>query len=245
MGNRDADTWMGGPQDAFRTTLWTVVINAKDPASPERRAALQKLIETYWKPLYLFVRRKGQNSETAKDTVQSFFTTLLEKDLLQYLQPGRAKFRTFLLLALKHHMSDRVDHDTAIKRGGGKHAFSMDFSGAEKDVAEADSPDQIFRREWGLQVLQQALALLKADYATADRAREFEQLRNHLGPASNERHSYTDMGAALGLTEGEVRHRVSRARAAYREKVLDIIRAYSEGPEQVQEELHDLFSALS
>lgn len=249
MADREGETWMGGPRADFTTTLWTVVVQAKDAASPERRAALEKLIEKYWKPLYLYVRRRGQDSETAKDTVQSFFTTLLEKDLLQYLQPGRSKFRTFLLLALKHHMSDRRDHDTAVKRGGGKQVFALDFSGAEKDAVEQaateSSPEQVFRREWGFRVLEQALEALRAEYVSLGREKEFEEIRIHLGAGSVKKRSYTELAAALGLSESELNNRIHRARGRLRELVLQTIRSYTEGEEQVQDELRDLFSALS
>src|SRR5262245_34014388 len=71
------ETAVGG---RFRTTLWTVVLAAKDPASPQRREALETLIRTYWKPLYSFIRRRGNDPESSQDITQGFFTALLEKN---------------------------------------------------------------------------------------------------------------------------------------------------------------------
>jgi RNA polymerase sigma-70 factor (ECF subfamily) len=249
MACREDETSMGGLRREFETTLWTIVVNAKDPASPERRQALQKLIETYWKPLYHYVRRKGHDSEASKDAVQSFFTSVMEKDLLQYVQPGRAKFRTFLMLALKHHMSDAWDRATAHKRGGASRVVTLDFSAAENDIADAgprtDSPDQAFRREWGSRVLEQALDALRADFGNAGRGAEFEAFKNHLGTTQDEKRSYADLADDLNMTEGDIRNRIHRARSRYRELVVAVIRSYCETPAQVDEEIRDLFSALS
>jgi len=108
------DTAIGGPKKEFQSTLWTVVLAAKDPASKDRRDALQKLIESYWKPVYLFIRRRGNDRETGKDLAQGFFTALLERNFLQYVQRDRGKFRTFLLTALEHFMADEHDRTPAL-----------------------------------------------------------------------------------------------------------------------------------
>src|SRR5438045_2374386 len=91
------DTSIGGAKRGFQSTLWTVVLTAKDPSSRDRRDALQQLIEAYWKPVYLFIRRRGNDREAAKDLAQGFFTALLDRNFLQYVDRGRGKFRTFLL----------------------------------------------------------------------------------------------------------------------------------------------------
>jgi RNA polymerase sigma factor (sigma-70 family) len=247
MAGSEPDTWMGGAQREFVTTLWTVVVRAKDPTSPERREALQKLIETYWKPLYHFVRRRGQDQDRAKDTVQSFFATLMEKDLLKFVQPSRGRFRTFLLLAMKSHVSSVKEHDTALKRGGGKPLFSLDFEAAEQEIEDKssdESPDQVYRREWALRVLKQALDSLRSKFEEEGRREEFEAVKLHLGAGSGERRSYAEIGTTLGLSEDEVRKRIHRARTLYREEIIGIIRAYTENESEVHEELDDLLSAF-
>jgi len=80
------ETAIGGEKRAFQSTLWTVVLAAKDPASADRRSALQRLIESYWKPVYLFIRRRGNDVESSKDLAQGFFTAPLERNFLQDVQ---------------------------------------------------------------------------------------------------------------------------------------------------------------
>src|SRR5258708_1528349 len=67
-------------QEWFATTHWSVVLAARRSDSTRGRAALEKLCQTYWYPLYAFVRRLGHRSHDAEDMVQGFFERCLEKD---------------------------------------------------------------------------------------------------------------------------------------------------------------------
>ncbi len=249
MGAPDNDTAIGGAQRSFQSTLWTVVLAAKYPSSPDRREALQKLIETYWKPVYLFIRRRGNDREASKDLAQGFFAALLERQFLQYVQRDRGKFRTFLLTALEHFMADEHDRAQALKRGGGRSAFSLDFASAEGEVgsepAAPDSLDRGFRRDWALKVMSQALQAVKREFAESGRAQEFEALRLHLSFAAKEAPSYAEVASALGVGEGDVRNRIHRTRARYREAILGVIRSYTETDDDAREELRDLMAAFA
>jgi RNA polymerase sigma-70 factor (ECF subfamily) len=243
------DTAIGGSNRAFQSTLWTVVLTAKDPASKDRRDALQRLIETYWKPVYLFIRRKGNDREMAKDLAQGFFAALLERNFLQYVQRDRGKFRTFLLTALEHFMADEHDRAQALKRGGGREAFSLDFASAESEMgsepAARDSLDRGFRRDWALRVMSQALRDVKREFEASGRAEEFEALRLHLSFTAKAAPSYAEVAASLGISEGDVRNRIHRTRARYKEAILDVIRSYTETEDDAREELRDLMSAFA
>lgn len=238
------DTEIGGMQRAFQSTLWTCVLRAKDPSAPDRRAALERLIQAYWKPAYSFLRRKGYDAEISKDFTQGFFAAFLERDFLKYVERGRGKFRTFLLTALEHFVADEHDRAKAQKRGGGRAGFSLDFVQAEREIGGSDeTPDKIFRRQWALLVLERALGALRATYEAEGRKDEFEVLRLHLGIGGAP--SYADVAKRLGLSESDVRNRLHRVRGMYREKILEEVRAYTENEAEAQEEIRDLFSALS
>ena len=215
----DDDTAIGGTKRGFQSTLWTVVLAAKDPAAADRRGALQTLIETYWKPVYLFIRRRGNDREVSKDLAQGFFTALLERNFLQYVQRDRGKFRTFLLTALEHFMADEHDRAQALKRGGGRQAISIDFAAAEAAMAApaSDPPDRLFRRDWALRVMGQALEALKAGFAGRGRLDEFQALRFHLTEGTRGAPSGVELAKTLGISEAEVRKRIHRARADYKE----------------------------
>lgn len=241
------ETTLGGPNRAFASTLWSVVLAAKDPESPGRREALQTLIEAYWKPVYFFVRRKGNDPEAAKDLTQGFFAALLERNFLQYVRQDRGRFRSFLLTALEHFLADEHDRAQALKRGGGKAPLSLDFGGAEREVgvpSAAEPADRAFRRDWALRVLSQGLQKLRSSFEASGRGEEFEALRLHLAMGGEKPPSYADLARRLGLGEQDVANRIHRARAGYREAILEVIRAYSETEDDAREELRDLLTAF-
>ncbi len=63
---------------AFATTHWSVVLSARDRAqSTSGFEALSRLCETYWFPLYAYVRRRGHDADSAADLTQAFFGELL------------------------------------------------------------------------------------------------------------------------------------------------------------------------
>lgn len=245
----DPETEIGGPKRSFRSTLWTVVLKAKDLTSPDRKGALESLIKAYWKPLYLFIRRKGNDREASKDIAQGFFTALLEKNYLKHVERGRGKFRTFLLTALERYMADEYDKETAKKRGGGRTFLSLDFEQAESQlgarIASKEAADEIYNRDWTLRVLAQALKTVREEYASQGNESEFEAIRLHLAEGAQGALSYKEVGQKLGLTEDQVRKRIYLGRKAYRDSILEVIRGYTESEETAREELNDLFSSLS
>src|SRR4051812_9870833 len=83
----------------FTTTHWSVVLAARQTKTPEATEALEKLCRAYWYPLYAFVRRRGHAPHDAQDLTQEFFARLLEKNYLGAVDPGKGKFRSFLLVA--------------------------------------------------------------------------------------------------------------------------------------------------
>ena len=240
------DTDIGGSERGFQSTLWTVVLDAKELSSEARLVALQQLIQTYWKPLYFFVRRKGNGPEECKDLIQGFFTALLDRDYLKYVERGKGKFRTFLLTALEHYVADEYDKAKAQKRGGGKAILSIDFTDAETGFRADDGagPEKSFEQEWAYRVLSQALSTLRDDFEALGKLQEFEALRSRLVVPREDEPYYSEIARTLGITETDVKNRVRSLRARYREAILSVIRGYTDSDEAAREELRDLFSAF-
>lgn len=244
MAGREIGT-ESGPQTHFPTTLWTVVLQAGAGAEGIRRNALEQLIRTYWRPVYFFIRRRDKDRESAKDLTQDFFASLLERDAFQGLTPEGGKFRSYLLTVLRHFLSDASDHDRALKRGGGKVTVQMDFDAAERDADPTPSaqPEDVFRKEWALSVIAEALAALRAEYDGAGRSREFEAFCRHLS-YSGDLPTYAEMARTLGMTENDVRYRLHAARGRYAQSILNVLRAATRTETEAEEELRELFSAF-
>ena len=103
-----------GQSEPFAPTQWSVVLAAGESQSqPEAaRTALAQLCETYWPPLYTFVRSRGYAVHDAQDLTQSFFAYLIEHKLYARVDRQKGKFRSFLLASLKNLLADA--HDRAL-----------------------------------------------------------------------------------------------------------------------------------
>jgi DNA-directed RNA polymerase specialized sigma24 family protein len=110
----------------FQTTHWTVVLQAgqAEPDEPARKA-LATFSETYWPPLYTFVRRRGYSPADAQDIVQGFFVHLFEHNTLTRADQKKGRLRTFLLGSLQNFLLKQRERMSAIKRGGNQQLVSF------------------------------------------------------------------------------------------------------------------------
>jgi RNA polymerase sigma-70 factor (ECF subfamily) len=231
----------------FPATRWSLVLAAKEGASPGARKALAELCQTYWYPLYAFVRRQGHGHEPAQDLTQEFIARLLEKDGFASVDPGRGRFRSFLLAACKHFLANEYDRATARKRGGGRAALPLDFADAEgrygHEPAHALTPERLFDRRWALALLDAVLARLRREYESAGRGEIFDQLKGHL--TGDGGRPSAEIAAALGMREGAVKVAAHRLRVRYRDLLRDEIGQTLADPAEVDDEIRALFAALA
>ena len=129
-------------QPVFATTHWTVVpLTAGRSETTHASAALERLCQTYWYPLYGYVRRCGHSPEDGQDLTQAFFARLLERQWIGRADREKGKFRSFLLSALKHFLADEWDRARAQKRGGGLTPLPLQFDTAETRYGHTSLPD--------------------------------------------------------------------------------------------------------
>ncbi len=206
---------------AFRTTLWTEVLQAGDTSSPEAAAALERLCRTYWYPLYAFIRRAGHDVHAAQDLTQAFFSKLLEQRALTAADPEKGKFRSFLLARLKHFLANERTYHHRQKRGGGQATFSLDEVLAEGRYGQEprcdDTPERLYERRWAQTLLDEVMSKLAGEYEAAGQSDRFAGLKPYLVDASDAENSYGAAAARLGLTESAVKSAVFRLRQRYRE----------------------------
>jgi RNA polymerase sigma-70 factor (ECF subfamily) len=93
-----SQTPSNGPQAArFPTTQWSRIISAGDPDTPLARESLAELCNAYWYPLYAYIRRRGYDSEQARDLTQDFFARALDIATALYYASPRLSFTSMLL----------------------------------------------------------------------------------------------------------------------------------------------------
>jgi len=231
----------------FVTTRWSVVLTARNQASPDSARALETLCRTYWYPLYAFVRGSGHSPHDAQDLTQSFFAVLLAKDYLRVVGPEKGRFRTFLRMALKRFLANEWDKQRSQKRGGGQVLVPLDTTLAEQRFLEERpgslGPDSIYDRRWALTLLEEAMTRLAREYADAGKAGEFEQLKPHLTAGRGEI-PYAAIAAGCQTTEGAARVAIHRLRKRFREVFRAVIADTVSTPEELEEELRHVVGIL-
>jgi RNA polymerase sigma factor (sigma-70 family) len=236
------------PRAVFVTTRWSVVLAAGHGESPPARAALEKLCHTYWYPLYAYVRRRGRSPEDAQDLTQEFFARLLEGKWVERADRQRGKFRSFLLTAMNHFLSDEWDKARAQKRGGGMVPVPLQLDAAETryglDPADHTTPEQVYERRWAMALLDEVLRQLRQEYEEAGKIDIFTTLNSCLiGERASQ--PYAELAVKLGVNEGTVKSTVHRLRQRYRHLLREEIGHTVAGPGEVDEELRHLFTVLA
>jgi DNA-directed RNA polymerase specialized sigma24 family protein len=238
-------------QEAFASTHWSLVVAARERSTDQGSAAMTALCRLYWPPLYAYIRRAGHRPEDAQDLTQSFFTYLLEKNIIRFAVPDRGRLRSFLLISLKNFMANEWRREHAEKRGGQVSIISLDDSpGAESlYTAEAGggwSPEILFQRVWALGVLERATNRIAAEFALQGKSDLFDHLKIFLtGDGSGS--TYADLAQAAGMTNGAARVAVHRLRARFRTLIREEVAQTLEKPgdaSAVEEELRELISVL-
>src|SRR5688572_27452947 len=161
----------------FTETQWSLVRAAGDKASPAAAdAALDQLCKSYWLPIYAYVRRRGYSQHDAQDLTQDFFYAIIEDNSFARANRDKGKFRSYLLGALNHFLSDERDRARAQKRGGGQAIFSL--SEAEEKYIQVPAsemtPEKTFDHRWGLILLERGLQRLQEEMKTAKKERLFK-----------------------------------------------------------------------
>jgi RNA polymerase sigma-70 factor (ECF subfamily) len=211
------ETAIGGDDVRFRPTAWTVVRLARDGS----RDALDRLIAVYWKPVYFFIRRRGHDVEAAKDLTQEFFGSLLERRSLGEASSEKGRFRSYLLGALGHFLSNERARARAKKRGG-----EFNLAEAERELVSSDrSPEKAFLGKWALEILERATKKLRAEVAPE----EFALLSGEAPP---------------GLTQTDLKNRRFRLRLRLRELLREEILPSVDREDELDSEIRELFSAF-
>jgi RNA polymerase sigma-70 factor (ECF subfamily) len=223
------------------------VVLAQDRTSPQAREALATLCRTYWYPLYAYIRRDVGSADRAEELTQEFFTRFLEKDFLRNVEQARGKFRSFLLACCQHFLANQRDRARALKRGGGQTLLPLDFDTAEqrylREPAHALTAEKLFERRWALALLEQTLNQLGEEYQCAGKQPLYDELKSHL-IGGRDTLSHAEVAERLGMSEAAVKKAAQRLRQRYRAVVREQILATVQGPEQLEDEIRDLFAIL-
>src|SRR5271165_5110647 len=147
----DADTQIGGPNARFPDTHPSAISAAVSDDAEGRRPGQEALVAAYWKPVYRYIRLRWRcSNEDAKDLTQGFFTAAIEKDFFKGYDAQKGSFRTFLRVCLDRFLANARKFAMRQKRSG------------ELAAVDAESPEEIFEREFTRSVFEDAVEELRA-----------------------------------------------------------------------------------
>lgn len=221
-------------------------------AKPEMaQAALEELCQTYWTPLYSFVRSRGYTVHDAQDLTQSFFAHLIEHKIYTRVDRQKGRFRWFLLASAKNFLVNAANHERTLKRGGGQNFLPLH----EQQIENAESVfqtqnsvstgDQIFDRGWAEALIAVGMERLSAEYKREAKETLFNELKVFLTGSAEPPPTYSELADRLKMTESTLRSHVTRLRARYREVLRAEVRRTVDTDAKVDAELHELLRILT
>ena len=231
----------------FQTTNWSLIVRATGGSTTEARAALAGLCETYWPPVYAFIRRRGLAPADAEDLTQSYFARFFEKDYLRDFRPEAGRFRTFLRASVSHFLANEWDRERALKRGGGKPQVSFDAASAEErlrlEPIDRLTPEAIFERTWVAAVLARCLDRVREEQSGSGGRERFDRLKAFLTSDGASADSAA-LAHELGLGDSTLRVAVHRLRRRFAAVVREEVTRAVADPADVDPEIRWMLETL-
>lgn len=222
---------------------------SQDNDSAIRRESLGELYQTYWYPLFVYLRRKGHSQEQAADYVQGFFLELIDKDFLAAVSPDKGRFRWFMMSAIGRFVGKQTEKQMAQKRGGGVNTFSLDAEQAERRYQQEPAgdwtPEKLFDRRWALEVLANALGTLRKDHEDRGKVALYNELQGTLAGEVLTSEACDQIGSRLEMSPVAVKVAAHRLKEKYREALIKVVSQTLTDQDNVDDELDKLFEALS
>jgi len=192
------------------------------------------------------VRQRGHPVHDAQDLTQAFFARLLEKDWLTAADRAQGRFRSFLLMALKHFLANEWDRTQTQKRGGGVEIISLDMEAAQQipiPDPKVVSGEAWYDRRWAMTLLETVMHRLREEHEATGRLAQYEQLKPCL-TAERGAVDYAALGAALRMEPASARSAVHRLRKRFREVFREEVAGTVADPRDVDDEMRAVIAAL-
>jgi len=223
----------------FHPTRWTLVLRATGK-SDEAAVALSDLCAAYYAPVVAFLRRDGRDEDAARELAHAFFERVLAGGVGRP-EPGRGRFRSYLLGALKHFLSNHRAANLTAKRGSGAEHIALvtetdTAPGLPLPAAPEPPPEEIFDRAWAFTLIARALAALEAEHA--EKPEHFAALKAWLDGGGDR--PQAEVAEQLGLSVTAVKVAIHRLRVRFRELIRSEIAATVNDAAEAADELHHL-----
>lgn len=208
----------------FPATDWEMVRHAAAMGSEEAREALECLCQSYRPAIRACLIGIGAAREDVDDLTQEFLSKDFLDRLVPQADPGRGRFRYFILHGLRMFMMAFWEKRSALKRGGGV------FHEKIEDHEDLPSPmwsEHVLDREWACLIFKRAATRLRQRYLDQGRLEEFEALWGMLWAEDRAKRRLFE--AETGLSPDVTNQRLRRFRTGLRECLWNEVKKTTSG----------------
>lgn len=225
-------------------TPWTDILAAQKGDPEVRVRCLTEIAEKYYGPIRAYIGAlPGVNHpEIMDDLAQGFFQKFLEKEILDRLDRDMGQFRQFLKTAVRNYVKDetaragRDNPNSPLTRHHPLPAGEIIPPGRQPPT-----PEDEFNRRWARDLVNDAVAVFKADCFDHNKQHYFAVFERHvLSPNVAGKTDYAATARALGISEKDVANHLHRARNRFKGVLREMIRATVKSDDEVEKELEDL-----
>lgn len=232
----------------FPTTHWSMLEAVRGSMTAQQRETLNFLILRYWKPVYVYIRQRGYESE-AEDLTQDFFLHSLARELFGRADRARGRFRTFLLACLNNFLSDIEDYRRRRRPAEGIvsiHELALKDK-LTFELSDDETPETLFCRSWVYELLIRVFRVLEQEFKASGKEIHCELFRRRVfEPALWGSPPPLDaLAAEAGLTTRQASNRMVTALRAFQRLLREEIRIYAVSEDEVTSEIHDLFRGVA
>ena len=213
------------------------------------RKALAIFGESYWPPLYTFVRRRGYSPADAQDIVQGFFQHVLEHHTLSRADREKGRLRTFLLGSLQNYLLKERERMSALKRGGGQQIVSFDDQLIDAEAAMQAtghlSDINSYDMAWASSIVTRAWKNVRESFAAEKKREWVDALMPFAAGGTSTPPNQQEVAERLGTTIENLRVSLSRLRQRYRHALRAEVASTVSDPRDIDDELHHLYRVLT
>jgi hypothetical protein len=248
-GNSDAVLQAHVP-GAYPSTIWSEVGRAGRPGDERSLAALEALVNKYYRPLRKHVQVAFQVEEdTAADWLHDFaHRKIILGNLLQAASRDKGRFRTFLLNSLDNFVCSEKRRANTLKRRPKEGFVSMDELPEGAEPLDSAPQIQAFVVDWAREIVEETLTRMKAECVQKGQQRRWDLFEARLlRPAldGDARLRYDALVGQLGFeSPAEASNCLITARRQFLRLLHEVVAEYV-GEEGVEEEVRELKRALA
>jgi RNA polymerase sigma-70 factor (ECF subfamily) len=240
------ETQMGGSHERFPTTHWSMVLGCHSEEEEDKKEkSLKRLIETYWRPVYRYIRFQGLSIEHAKDMTQDFLCHFIEKELANRYDKDRGRFRAFLKGAVKIYLARERSKKALLKRGGDRQILSLDVEKVESDPSgssDIQSPEEAFDRQWVNDVLTQSVQAVETEFVSKGKQDYYQVYQAHrLQQEGSSKVTYDQLAEQFGITPHQVKHYLTVVRDRIHKQIRKTVSDGVTSESELAAEMSELF----